>query len=295
MKTSLAIAVSFLWLGFGCGSDGASNPDAGGDPVDARAGDGGADAPGYRTDLIGTIQLIEQVGGGNNVFGLLYDRVPEPREHRVDSAGDCALYDHPAPGLCEPACEANSYCTPAGACVPYARRIGAGTIAVAGAAQAFSLIPSDFGYNPEPYPQGDLFAAGSAITVTAPGSGSVPGFAIAAAGVADLADSFNSIDLVDGSDYTVGWTAGGGDARIQLALRTGWHGAPYEMMLLCDTADDGSLTIPQALIEQYPSHGGIGLFPHPSEILRYTRGVAETSAGPIELLVGSQQSVNFTH
>jgi hypothetical protein len=86
-----------------------------------------------------------------------------------------------------------------------------------------------------------------------------------------------------------------GAPRIQLALRVGWHGAPYEMMLLCESPDDGELTIPRQLIAQLPAFGGVGLFPWPSSMTRFTRGVASTAAGPVELFVGSQANVSWSH
>ena len=288
-----------LVLATACGDDGGVTADAGGDhdagdDSDGAAPDGGGGGePGYRTDLVGAIQLVESgTGGGVSVFAYLQDRPYAPRERRGVSSGDCALYDHEPAGECTPACD--GFCNANGVCEPYPEPASAGDITITGLREALLLVEGDFGYRPEPYPLGDLFADDAIITAVAAGA-EVDAFALSARGVAALEDELGGWDLVDGVDFPITWTPSAAAARVQLSLRIGWHGAPYEMMLLCETADDGTLTIPGELIEEMLPFGGIGLFPHPSEMTRLHRSVVTTSVGPVELVVGSAAGINWSH
>jgi hypothetical protein len=282
---------------FGCGDDGSTpQPDAGNAADAGNTPDAGpAGESGYRTDLIGSIQLLEN-GSSGYASGYFYARTPQPGEIVSAREGECTLYAHEAAGQCEEVCE--GFCNSQQECVPFPASASAGTIMLSGLESAFTLVPGDFGYQADSYPEGDLFRPGVAITATAAGA-DIPAFEITGTGVAELVHEIPHMVLQDNQDFEISWTpaagTGEGAARIQLALRTGWHGAPYESMLLCDSADDGSLTIPGGLIAELPSFGGISLFPHPSELSRYSRTVVTTASGPVELFIASQAGVSFEH
>jgi hypothetical protein len=266
-----------------CGDDATTTADAGAD-IDAGA------IPDLETTRIGTIRLIEG-GGFGSVFASIRDKPDRPAPSRIAGDGDCAVYGRPSPPLCDPPCE-NGVCIGDDECEPYPAFTSAGDIAVTGLVEPLTFTVDNFGYSPEPFPDGDLFTAGAEITATAPGA-AAPGFTLNAEGVADLEADFPvTIELEDGVDEPIAWTADDGAAttRIALGLQVGWHGAPYEGLLLCDTDDDGDLVIPGALITALP-RASSGLEQHSSYLVRYTRDVVELPAGPIDLLVGSQVTI----
>ena len=240
-------------------------------------------------DRAGVVNLIEG-GGFLGVFAAVQDGPERPVPALVTRAGDCAVYQRPAPALCEPACD--GVCEAPGVCVPWPRAVDVGPITVLGLRQPLRFVAGDFGYEPTPAPGEDLFDAGAAITVRAPG-GDVDGFAVELTGVAPLAGAPQSLALVDGRDAEVTWTAAD-DGTIALALLVGWHGAPWEAMLLCETADDGALTIPGAVIAALP-RATSGLESHVSTLTRQVRASVLAPAGAIELVVGSQRALAFSH
>jgi hypothetical protein len=203
----------------------------------------------------------------------------------IASAGDCAVWVHPGPALCEPSCS-DGFCIDTNTCEPWPQFAPAGTITVTGLHEALSFVPGTYWYSPEPFPgSADLFATGAAITASAPGDVS-EGFSLSATGVTPLEAAFPvTLEIEDNVDEQISWTAEQ-SGRIQLALLVGWHGAPFEAMLLCETEDDGSLTIPGSLIAQFP-RASSGMEQHSSWLVRFDRSVEQTSAGPIELFVGS--------
>jgi hypothetical protein len=279
-----------LLLACGGGGGEAESPDAA-SIADAPAA---ADDVGYQTGLSASVQLREFYRGGKLVSASVRDARPPIPEVVVDREGDCAIYHNPMPGLCEEC--SDGACTPDGICTPWPREIDAGAITISGLDLdlAFLWDAERASYRPEPEVIGDLFADGDMITVEAAG-GDHPPFLLEARGVADLAEPIEMIELVDEADFPLRWTADGGGARIELALRVGWHGVPYEAMLLCNTADDGELDIPRGLIAQMPPAGGVGLFPWPSELTRLSRSIVEGPNGTIELVVGSAAAIWFTH
>jgi hypothetical protein len=261
----------------------------GGDAFDAApVPDAGPDD--LRPDRIGFVNLIEG-GGFLSVFAAIQDRPELPIPAVVARDGECTVYARPAPASCDPPCTAG-VCTAPDTCTPYAEPKSAGPITVTGLVAPLVFQPGPFGYTPEPQPGTDLFAPGAAIEVTAPGD-EVPGFAAALTGVDTLVAPFHNLTLVDGQDAEVTWTAAN-DATIQIALLVGWHGAPPEATLVCETADDGAFTIPGAIIAELP-RASTGLESHPSWLQRVDRAVVASPAGPIEIVVASSVNLYFTH
>ncbi len=243
----------------------------------------------HRPDRIGFVSLIE--GGFTSVFAQLQDGPELPTARLTAREGDCAIYERPRAASCQPACS-NGACTAANTCTPWPANAAAGTITVTGLRAPLVFRSGSFGYVPEPEPGDDLFAAGATIRVSAPG-GVTPAFEATVTGVAPLEAPFQNLTLVDGRDATVQWT-GASDARIQVGLVVGWHGAPYEALLLCETADDGELVIPGSLITRLP-RAASSLESHPSWIMRFDRAVVMVPAGPIEIVAGSQRFIHFGH
>lgn len=263
-----------------CGDSGAT-PDAG-VLVDAGPDD-------HHPDRVGFVNLVE--GGFTSVFAMIQDGPELPTLTLAARDGDCAIYKRALNPRCDPACT-TGVCTATDTCTPWPKNAGAGTITVSGLRSPLAFRGGQFGYVPEPAPGEDLFAPGALIRVTAAGD-ITPAFTASVTGVAPLEAPFQNLTLVDGRDSTVTWTAAG-DARIQVALVVGWHGAPYEAMLLCETEDDGELLIPGATIAKLP-RASSSLESHPSWIMRFDRTAVTVPEGPIEVIAGSQVFLHFTH
>ena len=263
----------------------------GGDDVAPPDGAPAADAgpTDFRPDRVGFVNLVER-GGFMGVWAELHDRPGVPAPERLAADGDCAVWARPAPALCDPPCAAG-FCAAPGACTPWPENRSAGVITVTGLTAPLRFVPGPYGYEPQPYPPEDLFAPGAAVTASAPGD-TAAGFTVTATGVAPLAASVTSLALPGGVDAEVTWTSAG-SGRIQLALVVGWHGAPFEAMLLCETADDGALTVPGGLVTRLPAPSS-GLEQHSSSLTRFERAVTTTADGPVELLVGSQVFLSFS-
>lgn len=269
------------------GIDGAAGADANpGGGTDATLG--GADP--YRTDLVGRVTVLENPGGTAYVTATFASGTDQPAERELAREGDCAIYEHASPGLCEGDC--TGFCDEGGTCHPYPTWQDAGAVELRGLGAPITLEHGDGNFYSHQGAE-DLFAPDDVLTVAASGA-AFPAFALAARGVAELANPPAPIELTGDQPAIVIYTAGDGSARIQLALRYGWHGVPWETMLLCESEDDGSLDIPGSIVARMPEFGGIGLLQWPSELIRYSRTVVETGAGPVELFVGSRQVVFYT-
>ena len=276
LVTVLCLATAACGGGDGDRVDAGPQPDAG--PNDHRA------------DRVGVVDLAEQ-GDSASAYALVQDRGQLPTPMVTATSDECVVYTRPDPALCDPPCS-TGVCTQPDVCTPYGQHASAGTITVTGLVAALAFTEGAFGYVPEPEPGTNLFEAGAAITVSAPGA-TTPGFTANVTGVAPLAAPFQNLTLVDDEDATITWTAAGsGEIRIELVV--GWHGAPYEAMLACETADDGSFVLPGSIIAQLP-RASSGLEQHGSWIARYSRSVVQVPAGPIEVIAQSRVALYFNH
>ncbi len=273
-----------------------AGPDVDGDigaPDSSAGGDAGSSEAGFVPDRVGVVNLVmsEFAGPDTGSFAALRDGPELPGLELVAAEGDCAYWKRVEEGFCEAPCTAG-FCSPEGTCVPWPSNRSAGVIEVTGLRGSLSFAPTATGYRTDSSIDGDLFDPGASIHVEAPGD-EVPGFSLSATGVAAFEDDLDYISLEDGVDAVITWTPAS-SGRIQLALRLGWHGAPFTDMLLCETDDVGSLVVPGSLISQFPYFEG-GLFQVPSSMGRFDRAVADTPDGTVELFVGSMQYVGFMH
>jgi hypothetical protein len=285
MGAVLALAVgSMAWPLAAC--DDAPGP---------RAGDNAV----YPANARGRIALLELPFQTErpSVSAFLFDEPEVPAEELVAQAGECALYRRDL-GPCDESCDGDCGGAAPGICLPFPRYASAGEISVTGVVEDLALQFVEPGYYvPETQPEGNLFEPGAGIRVAASG-GDFPAFEMEARGVADLADDeIPELVLDDDRDHTVTWNAGDDEATgFQLVLRTGWHGGPYETMLICEAPDEGRLEISRTLIRMLPRFGLDGsLAPHPSVAARFTRRVVETEVGAVELLVAHMVRVRWEH
>jgi hypothetical protein len=260
-----------------------------------RAGDNAV----YPANARGRIALLELPLQGEqmpSVSAFLFDEPEVPPEELVAQAGECALYRRDV-GPCDESCDGDCGGAFPGVCLPFARYTSAGDLSVTGVVEDLALQFVEPGYYvPDTQPEGDLFEPGATIRVAASG-GDFPAFEMEARGVADLADEFPRLVLDDDRDHTVTWNAGDDEATgFQLVLRTGWHGGPYETMLICEAPDQGRLEISRTLIRMLPRFGlDASLAPHPSVAARFTRRVVDTDVGAVELLVAHIVRIHWEH
>lgn len=278
-------------------------PDPGADPVVVE--DGGPTVPGPHPlfEFTGKIEISETPapGGGSQNSGvgaLIWDAPPDTTHTLVNEMGDCQYWLVILEQDCDPECGFGQYCGTDGQCHPDRDRVGAGTITVSGIAVEVQAVPDDTDYY---VTQGDtpddLFGPGDTIAVSATGD-EIPAFEETLQGVGDLMAPWahGTLDLVDGADLILPWEVQGDGSTVELAVRTGWHGAPPIAIIWCSAPDQaGAITIPQMFVEAFPVAGGMGLFPWNSVARRVNRKVVEGPYGPIEIRVGSRQTFSITH
>jgi len=232
---------------------------------------------------------------------------PEPEHFTVIAEeGECR-YLRWHNGLCTPPCDLDEECNVDDVCVPQRLGVSGGTLAITVADNTFQFEPTE-GYLGHYWPHedlpDDLFGPGDPITATL--SGDVfPAVALDARGVMsmdiELADQ--GLTMAYGQDATITWTAGTDpDACVEVYLvQQGplMHGDIPEEIIWCIGQDDGSLVLPQALVEMFPigdpadCDGDEDWFCVQSTLSRFTRDSVVTVPGPAELLVKSE--VRFFH
>jgi hypothetical protein len=298
-----------------CGDDdGTPGADAGADAAvtpDAATGDAGTGDDASITPLAGELQLVEVVdpwSPSSRLHGVLAPGGFPVWQEETARQGDCRLLAF-IPHFCEEWCD--GVCVAENVCEPWPTYASAGALTVTGAKASLAITPGDYGFmGANVYywygDTADLFDDGDPITATFAGAGAaVPGFAVTSAGVAPLALTSLSNDelaLPNGQDVVVTWEAGAADTRVRLTLNAnsaGGHGSPYEAIIECDTADDGSVTIPRALVEAFPEtyrwEMCAGKDCPMSTAVRYRRGSTDIAGGRVELRVGASVSFWILH
>jgi hypothetical protein len=253
----------------GAGDDGAGD-DGAGDDGDGDGGDGDGGAPvdcepgAGAQPASGVVRVGGSVGAwttGPAIDGILttgsdwqfFDLAPQ-RQTETGSAGDCVLYEW-EPSFCEPVCE-TGLCHE-GECKPYPELLSAGTLTVDIDGARYDLAADAPTYWGALYraPLNTAPAAGAVVTVCASGD-QAGGFGAELRAVEPLSGALPDdevMELGDGADLEVTWD-GSSDARVRLTLAADneGHGLPWRAILVCDTPDDGSLTVAQELVESFP-------------------------------------------
>ncbi|MBU1242333.1 hypothetical protein KJ612_03960 [Myxococcota bacterium] len=221
--------------------------------------------------------------------------------------GDCRLLKYVA-HYCEEYCE--GVCVAENVCEPWPTFVDGGTLTITGAKTAIAADPGDFGFfGANGYSwygdAADLFDDGDVLTAIFSG-GAAAAFSVDASGVAPLVLTTvqnDEITLENGGDTVFEWVPGtGSGTRVRVTLNansSGGHGSPYLAIIECDTADDGSLTIPQALIEGFPEtyrwEMCAGVDCPLSSAMRYRRGIMPVAGGDFDFRVGSSVSFWIVH
>lgn len=231
---------------------------------------------------------------------------PAPSFHEVAREEGGCRHLRAVVGFCDPACAPDQFCTVDDACRPYPTSAAAGVLTVSGLGDPLRLRAEDFDPGLYTGPAGlpaPLFDAGDPIGARLAGD-AFPAVSLGAVGVAAMDPDLTASGLVmrSGQDAELTWTAGPDpDACVQVVLNgfNQTHGAPLADIISCEGPDTGSLIVPQALVDEFPTGETPQVtegydWPH-SELTRYTRSAQETDQGPAELLVRSTTHFLLDH
>jgi hypothetical protein len=270
----------------GCGGQAASDVDAGdSDATATHDAAPHADAQdGVPANILGGVQVSDS--GGVPVWiwgftewarpGMIFGVVGEGMWEPTLSVGDCIYLTAIQPGFCEPACDYDSYCDEEGECQLWPPRVDAGEMLLTGLAADITMVPNENSYYNVPGDTPDvMFTGGETATLTAEGN-HLPSFELSTVTPEPLtADPPCDAELVAGQDFTVTWTPGSGTARVRWEMITMMH-AGNGPMILCETADTGSVTVAGEIITRYLED--VTQWPT-YQLSRYTRDIVDLGDG----------------
>lgn len=278
-----------------CACGAPSSGDAGLDVVDAAVGlDAGP--LGDAGTLVGTFRVLHTVseaGDSASLFGKVYDGpTPATTVWTVDLRdGDCRV-EVPRVPFCATPCGGSAACVEDGVCQAYPTSKSAGTVRLAGVllrtsaggAAAFDSTPINNGYQAPASVSlaAPPFADGLPLTLEAAGSAALPAFSIVTAGVAPIAMRQPGYTLAQHTALDLGWTPGSAatTATIEVEVDISHHGG-LRGKIVCETADDGALTIGADLATRLIDLGVSG-FPK-INVRRTRRGSTLLPAGRVDL------------
>jgi len=234
--------------------------------------------------------------------------------HRIEAQeGACRLLGLD-PGGCGEPCGPGELCAASGECEPvWLDGADAGTLIIDAPGGVFELVPDGSGYFTGHYAEtdlpGELFAAGDPVSAELTGDTFPPLAGLTARGVAPIDTDLAGVRLVldDDHDTVLTWTPGPDPSACVEVVVNGHnagHGLPLDAVLHCVTTDSGSLTLPVALVREFPAGAWLGEFDGtacegldclPSELSRFTRHVLGADPGPVELVVRSTTYFAWEH
>lgn len=287
--------VSVLAACGGGDDDPGGRPDGGGDPVDGGGG-GAPDEPAH-----GRFDAIEARFGDGDQFAAVSGSFLDarPRYHALHlESGECRMWTYHVEA-CDDGCVGTGICDAEGTCIPYPEHVSAGDVTVG----SQTLTDTEYGYIDEGgLPGADLVDPGETLAASAAGGADVGAFALEAEGVEPIAmeleiggeEGEDSLILEPGGDRTITWEPASGDARVRLELLTdnSGHGMPVHEVIECESADDGSITVPQAMIDALPAKAYqnicAGSDCPPSSLTRFTEDRKTVGDHDVALRVGFQ-------
>ena len=290
-------------------TDGDSDSDTDADSDSDTDSDSDSDSDTHLPDpaVIGRIEVYESIWeyGGGSARADFYDApvrmdafspyAPDMHEEKIRQ-DDCVLFVA-AQNQCNPPCDWEEYCNSNSECVSFPQRITVGRITITGLAQPCSMDPDPGGWDAywDTLPD-NAFDEGAQITAEAQGD-DLDAFSLSVTGVGVLDDPVDgqNLTLVDGKDNEITWTPQD-NGFVQLLLNLGWHGAPPEATLICETdASEGRMIIPREVVEATPPAGGVGLEPHSSWVSLMNRDRLELDEGTVEFVVQYRHMIYWEH
>jgi hypothetical protein len=243
-------------------------------------------------EIVGGIEIKELVvdSGGFNPFSLkvarpIWEVTPQFEDFGiVDTTyhfwevthreGDCVYYTQVVEGNCDPLCDPDgqrpwtAWCTPADVCEDFPGTRPAGTIRVTGTKVALTFQPGAEGKYGSTAGPADLFDPGDTVTAAADG-GQTAAFSLAVDAPEVLQPAITCLPALQaGQDYAVTWqppATGGSFIRyFMIAFKHSGH----SNMVVCETEDDGSLTVPASMIDRYLQDQTINDSIHVDRVMR---------------------------
>ena len=188
--------------------------------------------------------------------------------------------------FCDPACGAGETCGEGGTCIPYPTAQDVGEVSVSGLSVPLVLTSSSShfysnGATTLPHP---AWEDGDRLTLTAPGGALTP-FTLEGRGVPVLDVPTAAIPVARDAATTITWTppTAAGDARIQILFDLAHHGGIAASIVCDDLPDNGTYTVPAALVTRLLDEGVAG-FPLVT-VTRQTVDSTTLAAGCVELRV----------
>ncbi|MCA9567024.1 MAG: hypothetical protein KC656_04240 [Myxococcales bacterium] len=215
------------------------------------------------------------------VSGQVFDSLnPQNLLEPAVTEGDCVLLSRPVL-FCDPACGAGEVCD-GETCVPYPLSVDMGTVFISGLETCVEMAPiqpgNTYTFNTLPYPgmqAGDLVQLDAAAVQ------------LHAAGVEPIVFPAGDWVMVEGQPLEITWTPPSAPgSQVAVSMSIDQHGAS-PLRLDCSFDDDGSGTVPAALVDQLINSGVSG-YPSAS-IRRRTADKATLAQGCVELVVASSR------
>jgi len=216
--------------------------------------------------------------------------------------GDCSIFLADINAACNPQCGSDEFCNADSKCEKFSVSLSAGKITVSDTftEKSIEYSPDDYfpGYFAVEFPPKGLYSE-AIITATAEGE-DIEAFTLSvkAPEYADISVGDNgTVNLYDDKDTEITWkSTGNAGETVMLILNVGWHGAQPEATLLCSAPDSaGKITISKEISTLAPIVGGIGLFPHPSFLVKITKKTEIIDNKKIELWAGFYYNANPVH
>ncbi len=224
---------------------------------------------------------------------------PYPVWHEVlRETADCRYMTY-LPGSCDPPCVGGEICSAGGECVGWPEWVAAGTLTVEGLGDPWVLEAEDYApgsyYDSATLPL-DQLPESTPISISLAGD-EFPALDLAARSVAPVVTllEVEGLSIPDAEPVTVTWN-GSGDpdacAAVNLYTQNMGHGLPIINVMQCVGPDTGLLTIPAEMTDIWPDWATpevcAGIDCPYSEVVRYTRQIAETDAGDAWLTVSAR-------
>lgn len=250
-------------------SDASASPSAGGAGGAGAAGDRAAPDGLYGAFTLSLVPAREATAeteateARTAFLGLVNDgEKPSPSVWMQEqSANGCSLYTPLVP-LCDPGCGSSAACVSDDMCVPYPKSQSVGSIVLKGVGESpveMSPVGSSNNYQPKagtalPYPP---CAEGDLVTLEVEG-GAYESFELQSKCIAPL-EFEGPIQLQKDTDLALTWQAPADPslARIQVRLNISHHGGSRGE-IRCDVEDNGSLTLPKAMVNRLLDLGVAG-------------------------------------
>ena len=212
---------------------------------------------------------------GNVANGLLPTTVLFPRE----ISGDCQLFQKEYP-FCDPGCESGEVCDHNGECIPYPTNQGLGTVTLLGVTEAVVMEADGSNYYWDTQLSFPMFDAGDQIRIDTSG-GDIAAFGLRSLGVEFL--TFDTLDWVirEKENLTLTWTPSKSPSRVLFDLNVDQHGNS-PVSLVCDTTDDGEISIDSGMLDTLLMYGVSGFATATAR--RYVADSVTLDPGCVELL-----------